>query len=619
MKIFPSTHNIKSIIDSHVDLDLNIPLAYIELDYTKYDIQKKMEDIISKEIKEEVLLNQKFDNANIKLFNKFNEAVNMDNLLTRVGDSYYYRPKDIITFKPQYFNYNATIKRKLEYKISNTYNINIACIDDPDSLDLSQRIASGFSNPSSREITPPNISINKNRIDAQAFSDMSGEDCDVVIIESPDGKYYDDSLDPILIDKEEFLNKNMTIWLASDFNLEYPHENEFGGMDFQISNPILNNKAKINSETYFSYSALPYNPNVIYHNIFIGDKMPVVIIEHIGRGYEIISSSDIIKDIPKNITLMYECILYCYLNSYKKTEDLSQWICSSVPDYQVESGKLVKKQYFVSDIDLYKYFNLKSTEMDLYAVNITDSEMNSILESKIEDLYEPTSTVHFIGMSGGRLMFNQNITKDSAYNLEPEKPIGWVSLYDGDNIVYMKEIHYTIETNLDNKIYTIVNDYDLAVKILAFKSSSLGIDTQIPIDLTIPFIKTEVNGIERIREAQYAFYINLDSHEVNFVFDEDYEDTLGIKLFTIKVSQTPDAINITDMRQLGGGLVEDEPDNYNLMDIGHVNGRPYRKAGTLVFTMPTKYKEYEDIILKAINKYISASDIPVILFEDKNK
>lgn len=619
MKIFPSTHNIKSVIDSHVDLDLNIPLAYIELDYSKYDIQKKMEDIMSKEIKQEVLLNQKFDNANIKLFNKFNEAVNMDNLLTRVGDSYYYRPKDIITFKPQYFNYNATVKRKLEYKISNTYDINIACIDDPDSLDLSQRIASGFSNPSSREITPPNISINKNRIDAQAFSDMSGEDCDVVIIESPDGKYYDDSLDPILIDKEEFLNKNMTIWLASDFNLEYPHENEFGGMDFQISNPILNNKAKINSETYFSYSALPYNPNVIYHNIFIGDKMPVVIIEHIGRGYEIISSSDIIKDIPKNITLMYECILYCYLNSYKKTEDLSQWICSSVPDYQVESGKLVKKQYFVSDIDLYKYFNLKSTEMDLYAVNITDSEMNSILESKIEDLYEPTSTVHFIGMSGGRLMFNQNITKDSAYNLEPEKPIGWVSLYDGDNIVYMKEIHYTIETNLDNKIYTIVNDYDLAVKILAFKSSSLGIDTQIPIDLTIPFIKTEVNGIERIREAQYAFYINLDSHEVNFVFDEDYEDILGIKLFTIKVSQTPDAINITDMRQLGGGLVEDEPDNYNLMDIGHVNGRPYRKAGTLVFTLPTKYKEYEDVILKAINKYISASDIPVILFEDKNK
>ena len=72
------------------------------------------------------------------------------------------------------------------------------------------------------------------------------------------------------------------------------------------------------------------------------------------------------------------------------------------------------------------------------------------------------------------------------------------------------------------------------------------------------------------------------------------------------------------MRQLGGGLVEDVEDNYNLMDIGHINGRPYRKTGTLVFTLPTRYKEYEDIILKAINKYISASDMPVILFEDKD-
>ena len=62
-------------------------------------------------------------------------------------------------------------------------------------------------------------------------------------------------------------------------------------------------------------------------------------------------------------------------------------------------------------------------------------------------------------------MFNQNLTRESAYNLEPEKPMGWVSLYDGNNIVYIKEIHYTIETNLDSKIFTMVNDYDLAVKI----------------------------------------------------------------------------------------------------------------------------------------------------------
>lgn len=616
MKIFPSTHKIKSVTDSHVDLDLNIPLAYIELDYSKYNIQKSMENIVAKDIKTEVLLNQKFDSANIKLFNKFNEAVDMDNLLTRVGDSYYYRPKDIITFKPQRFNYDVTIKRKLNYKISNSYNINVACIDDPDSLDLSQRIASGFSNPGAREIVPPNISINNNRIDSHAFSDMNSNDCDVLIIESPNGKHYDDSSKPILIDKEPFLNNNIAIWLASDFNPQYPHENESGEIDFEIATPILNTKTLISSNTYFNFKSLPYNPNVIYHNLFTTDKVPVVIVEHIGRGYEIISSSEIVKNVSKYIYLMYECILYCYLNSYKTTGALSQWICSSVPDYQIESNKLVKKKYFVSDIDIYKHFNLKSTEMDLYSVNITDSDSNTITASKTDDLYVPSSTVHFIGMSGGKLMFNQNLTKNSIYNLEPEKPLGWVSLYDGDNIVYLKEIHYVVETNLNSKLFTIINENDLNVKILAFKSTSLGIDVQIPTDLTIPFIKTEVNTIERIREADYLFYINPNNQVIDFVFAEDYKQELGIKLFTIKVYQTPDAINVTDMRQLGGGLVEDAEDNYNLMDIGHINGRPYRKAGTLIFTFPTKYKKYEDVILKAINKYISASDIPVILFED---
>ena len=184
--------------------------------------------------------------------------------------------------------------------------------------------------------------------------------------------------------------------------------------------------------------------------------------------------------------------------------------------------------------------------------------------------------------------------------------------------MYLKELHYTIETNLQNKIFTSISDDNLLIRILSFKSSSLGLNLQIPIDKTISFIKTEVNKIERIRQADYLFYINLNNQEIDYMFKEDYTEDKGIALFTIKVHQTPEAVNITDMRQLGGGLVEDVEDNYNLMDIGHMNGRPYRKTGTLVFTLPTRYKEYEDIILKAINKYISASDMPVILFEDKD-
>lgn len=337
MKIFPSTHKIKSITESHVDLDLNVPLAYIELDYSKYKIDKVMEDIANTDVKTEVLVNQEFSSPSVKLFNKFNEAVNMDNLLTRVGDKYYYRPKDMISFEPQKFNYTATIKTNIAYKIANRYNINIACVDDVDSLDLSKRIAAGFSNPSSREIVPPNISINNNRLDAYTFTDMSITDCDVLFIESPDGIHYDDSQKPTEIDKILFLNNNTAIWIASDYDRNYPYENTSSFNEYSVKTPLLNSKTTMLSDVYFNINAMPYNPNVIYHNIFNGDKAPILIVEHIGKGYEIISHSSILNNIEDNIKVMYEVIMYCYLNRYKTTTNLTQWITSEIPDYQIES------------------------------------------------------------------------------------------------------------------------------------------------------------------------------------------------------------------------------------------------------------------------------------------
>lgn len=617
MKIFPSIHKIKSVTESHIDLDLNIPLAYIELDYSKYKIDKVMKDICNTNIKTEVLVNQEFSSASVKLFNKFNEAVKMDNLLTRVGNKYYYRPKDMVSFEPQKFNYSATIKTNIAYKIANKYDINISCIDDVDSLDLSKRIATGFSNPALRDIVPPNISINKDRLDAYAFTDMSISDCDVLFIESPDGIHYDDSQKPLVIDKNLFLNNNTAIWIASDYDKTYSYENNQVAEQYKIKTPVLNSKASMMSEVYFNMNAMPHIPNVIYHNIFEGNRTPILIVEHIGKGYEIISHSSLLNNIENNIKAMYEVIMFCYLNRYKSTETLNQWITTQIPDYQIESGKLVKKKYFVSDIDLYKYFNLKASELILYNVSITDTHSSNTPDDKSQDLFDYSTTVQFIGMSGGRLMFDKTKTDNDTYAIEPEKPTNWISLYNGDNIIYLRELHYTVETDLTDKVFTIANDHDLKVKILAFKSTSLGVDAQMPFDKVIPFITTEVNGIQRIREAEYVFYINIENQEIGFDFIEDYKEDMGELLFNIKVYQTSDAIQVTDMRQLGGGLKEDATDNYNLMDIGHINGRPYRPAGTVVFTLPTKYKEHEELIEQAIKKYIGASDMPVIFFEDK--
>lgn len=621
MKIYPSTHSIKSITDSHVDLDLNIPLAYVELDYSQYAVEKKVKDISNKEVKQEVLYNQSFDRADIKLFNKFNEEVNMDNLLTRVGDKYYYRPKNAIMYKPQTFFYEAIVKKSLSYKIANEYRINIACIDDPDSLDLSDRLAAGFSNPSARDIVPPNIIINNNRMDPQAFTDMSLDECDFLFIESYEGLYYDDVMD----DKEEinkdlFLDKNTSIWISADFNRKYPHVTSNSSVQYVIESPLLNNSLIVQSQYYFNMNNLPYNPSVKYHNIFKGDNAPIVIIEHLGKGFEIVSHSDVLKNVESNIQLIFEAIMYCYLNSYMKTSSLKQWIANDVPDYQIEYGRLAKKKYFTSDINIYNYFGLSSSEMTLYAVNIVgDSEnpSNPVTFDRNVDLFDYTTEIIFSGVSNGKLMFEKNTNGISPYNMEPSKPIGWVSVFNGDHIIYLEELHYTVETDLADKIFTVVNDDNLDVKVLAFKSTSLGVNTQKPFSITIPFIKTEVNKIEKIREANYLFYISKENQQIACVFAEDYTEDMGDELFEIRIYQTTDAVQITDMRQLGGGLKENKVDNYNLLDIGHINGRPYRKTGTIVFTLPKRLEQYNNLIEKAISKYIGASEVPIIFYEDE--
>ena len=99
----------------------------------------------------------------------------------------------------------------------------------------------------------------------------------------------------------------------------------------------------------------------------------------------------------------------------------------------------------------------------------------------------------------------------------------------------------------------------------------------------------------------------------------DTENVNLVKIAKIDINQSMDQTYLTDIRQLGGGLREDARDDYNLLDIGHINGRPYRKGNTLVITMPTIYKEYEDRIIEAVNKYKVGEDYVVVFFEDEEE
>ena len=107
--------------------------------------------------------------------------------------------------------------------------------------------------------------------------------------------------------------------------------------------------------------------------------------------------------------------------------------------------------------------------------------------------------------------------------------------------------------------------------------------------------------------------------QFELVKNTDYKD--GIILMTIDISQdTEQTENILfDMRQRGGGLPEGEKDNYDCFDIGNIYGRPYRKGGSLIITLPKYMEEYKDMIMSIVKQYMLADDYPIIIFEDKNK
>ena len=88
-------------------------------------------------------------------------------------------------------------------------------------------------------------------------------------------------------------------------------------------------------------------------------------------------------------------------------------------------------------------------------------------------------------------------------------------------------------------------------------------------------------------------------------------------MFNVLIEQTEDSIKVYDIRQLGGGLDENEPDDFELLDIGHINGRPYRSAGTLVLTMPSKYESHNEYIQNVIEKYKVAEDYVAIFYKDE--
>ena len=616
MRIYPSKHKIKSIPTSKIDTTLNIPLAYIDIDFTKYNISKLIEPNFSKSTKTILYPEQEFDNLDFLLFNEREEAVDKKNLFKFQNNKYYFSPATTTKFSPKQFLWKATGKKNLDYNISNTYNLKIRCEEQDE--ELNRNIISTFMNPSERDmLVYSNIKINSNDKSYTTFTNMSSEEADFLFIKSHNGIHYDIDGD-VLIDYDNILRQHTNIWIGCEdaialnnsYNLLVSTEMH----EFRISNPIVSTSGSIYTNRYFDLSLISTPTNVTVHNIFTSSLVPALILEYDKLGFVIITSYEVLDEPLKYEGFMYELMMYVYMNSYSSTPYLKEWITYKLPNYEINNNTYSTKSSFVSKHNISSILKLTGS-YTLVAMELKDNEASRTLQTD-NDLDDTTGAIKCIGQNNGKPIFVIDGTL-SGY-VEPDKPEGWKSIYYNGYVYYVEKLYYLIEEDITNKVLLLESDNNLIIKIYNFKSSKFNINKQADSTLQVSFIKTDGELVQRIREAEYTIYYEIENKKISFCYAEDYEESDNlIKLFNVLVEQTSDAIEVFDMRQLGGGLSEDEEDDFELMDIGHINGRPYRIAGTLVLTMPTKYKPYEEQIRKVIDKYKTAEDYVAIFFEDE--
>lgn len=635
MKIYPSKHRIKQIAESNVDRDIVVPLAYLNNEHVSYSITRKVHDDFSITTKIPVLPNQILDHVDILLFDNYGNPVDPSTIINRVEDNYHYYPNNMIEFEPLKFAYNVIAKRQLSYSISSKFNINVACIDDEKRPDFLNRLTKILVNPSAKNYLPNNILINNNATDINTFKTIDYENTNFLFIKTSDGFHYDFNITDTYVDEtvevardnnviayNTFLDANINTWVISDEHYKFPITRGLG-VDVELKNPVITSTKRFSIKNYYNANDAAFR-NLKIHNLFETDVCPILIIENENKGFNIYSSSEIFEEenIDSYKNLIYEVMMYVYCNSYKQSRYVDEYITYTMPDYEIVNNSLNKKTSFVSRTSLSDLLKINIGKFKICSINIIDN--NSTLATPDTDLVSTVDDISCVGISNNKLVFKLNEdNKSTSVYQEPDKPASWISIYYNNKIYYMEQLHYFMETNIgknqdqENKLFLIERDIDLHVRLYPFKSSKYGLNITKDLRLVIPFIKTTVNGVERIKNENYVIYMDLTKNSLEFVYESEYEESKDkAYLAVISIAEVKSDQYLTDMRLKGGGLPEDMPDNFNLLDIGHIYGRPYRQSNTLVITLPKKYEVYKDEILEVINKYKVAEDYPVLFFED---
>ena len=589
MKIQMPKHEIWETTYANIN---DIPLAYINVDDTKLSANVQIEEDFLNETSVPVRAYDEIADSDVLFFNS-NKEIIKDVQLKRHGNKHVYEPKDMTEFTPMTFECNVLIKKNMTFKSNENYNIKVSVIEDSVELTYSTNMIKLFGDAYRRGIAPPNITVNNQSLRPESLISSSLLNNDFVFAHSPDGINIVNEDSEVIqeLKIEELLNEHINVWLSVDSFGDMLIERSADNKTITYNSPLLFNRNEYiqTADKIHIFNTLSTHKEykeVDYIYDFLSEA--VLVLEKRNCGYLIITPSFLLNDLESNACLIYEVLMNVFLKAYYLSATTSSWITNEPVDYMAYSNK--KLNIYHKDINLTKLLSNNDYEIggqySLLSVNISNENV------KFKNI-----------APNGNMFFYKTGTKD------PVKKDGEISYLTTKQTIinYKQENIYFLETKLN--IDTVIIDNSTAyITVHPYCSSSYKIHTTD--DQT--FVLTD-------KDIQYYVCVKPSSPEIENIFtfipmDKYSYDNDGYILAYVTLTAQKDT-KIYDIRIMGGGLPISEPNNYNLIDIGNVYGRPYRIGSTMIIRLPKICQQYNDIITSEVNKHIASGDYPIIIYE----
>lgn len=587
MKIYPSSHYFTE--EDRIKPG-DIPLSCLVSD--AQEKQYKIDSLIAQSSNtriESVLPYDEFDRPDPYLFDREMRRVEVTTRMIRTDNGYAFFPPNAKEFFPAIFDYRVLMQNQGAYRSDISYNITVGCIEA--NYELSSFLVNVFGNAYETGLAPSNIVINNGEIKKQAFSNMALDDCDFLFISSHDGIHHRNST--TVIDLEYYLNKNINVWIVTDQLDGYRYEYEMAAStELNTVSKAINMPSSMvlgHEYVYANSTMLPESLDPTYYNKVVLSRTaaePAIMAERIDKGFVIITNTILFEDWQDrtNRDIIYSLLMEAYLRKYEKTRWFTTWIADENVDYLPRQETVYGRKHEV--IQVTNLLEETSTLRNSNTIRVVDVEVSG-------DVRFRSANANY------ELFFEKTGSKR-----DPVKNVGARSYYTTRNsiIFYEEESVNRVETALDISVSTTSKgDY---VKVKEFKSTSLHIDT---------IIEQEV----RIPDSLGIYYICVKGNMVNVVIERAYsEDINGIKIATVR-SELQSVIKNYDARKMGGGLPADKEDNYNLLDISHIKGKPHRKGGYVIVKVPEAIREHHSLIEDALNKHVAGGDLHLIVYEEE--